>query len=134
MVGTAASYVFVKNNGGTLINNIPPAAPPTTTQASINGVSAFSDWTLAEPSAVQSGTFQFSSATYTDSETNADHTFNAVVNRVGGSDGNVTVDYQVTDGTATVAGNDYSIASPTGTLDVERRRRDAAQYHYHRQG
>jgi hypothetical protein len=117
VVGTAASYVFVKNNGGTLINNIPPAAPPTTTQASINGVSAFSDWTLAEASAVQSGNFQFSSATYTDSETNADHTFNAVVNRVGGSDGNVSVDYQVTDGTATVVGGDYTIASPTGTLN-----------------
>ncbi len=116
VVGTAASYVFVKNNGGTLINNIPPAAAPTTTQATINGVSAFSDWTLAEPNAVQSGNFQFSSATYTDSETNADHTFNAVVNRVGGSDGNVTVDFQVTDGTATVADNDYTIASPTGTL------------------
>ncbi|MFL6253855.1 MAG: beta strand repeat-containing protein, partial [Pyrinomonadaceae bacterium] len=117
VVGTAANYVFVKNNGGTLINNIPPAAPPTTTSASINGVSAFSDWTLAEPTAVQPGQFQFSSATYTDSETNADHTFNAVVNRVGGSDGNVSVDYQVTDGTATVAGGDYTIASPTGTLN-----------------
>ena len=117
VVGTAANYVFVKNNGGTLINNIPPAAPPTTTQASINGVSAFSDWTLAEPAAVQPGTFQFSSATYTDSETNADHTFNAVVNRVGGSDGNVSVDFQVTDGTATVAGGDYTVASPTGTLN-----------------
>jgi hypothetical protein len=117
VVGTAASYVFVKNNGGTLVNNIPPAAPPTTTSASINGVSAFSDWTLAEASAVQPGSFQFSSATYTDSETNADHTFNAVVNRVGGSDGNVSVDYQVTDGTATVAGGDYTIASATGTLN-----------------
>jgi hypothetical protein len=116
VVGTAASYVFVKESGGTLTNNIPPAAPPTTTQASINGVSAFSNWTLAEPTAVQPGAFQFSSATYTDSETNADHTFNAVVNRVGGSDGNVSVDYQVTDGTATVIGLDYTIGSPTGTL------------------
>lgn len=117
VVGTAANYVFVKNNGGTLINNIPPASPPTTTQATINGVSSFSDWTLAEPNAVQPGAFQFSSATYSDSETNADHTFNVVVNRVGGSDGNASVDYQVTDGTATVSDNDYSIAAPTGTLN-----------------
>ncbi|HST50692.1 MAG TPA: Calx-beta domain-containing protein, partial [Pyrinomonadaceae bacterium] len=116
VVGTAANYVFVKNNGGTLINNIPPASPPTTTQATINGVSSFSDWTLAESAAVQPGTFQFSSATYSDSETNSDHTFNAVVNRVGGSDGNVSVDFQVTDGTAT-AGSDYTIASSTGTLN-----------------
>ncbi len=115
VVGTAASYVFFKNNGGTL-TQVAPAAAPTTTQATVNGVSAFSDWTLAEPNAVQAGAFQFSSATYTDSETNADHTFNAVVNRVGGSDGNVSVDYQVTDGTALVSNNDYTIASPTGTL------------------
>jgi hypothetical protein len=117
VVGTAANYVFVKNNGGTLVNNIPPASPPTTTQASVNGVSSFSDWTLAESSAVQPGAFQFSSATYSDSETNSDHTFNAVVNRVGGSDGNASVDFQVTDGTATVAGGDYTVASPTGTLN-----------------
>src|SRR6185436_19662733 len=87
VVGTAASYVFVKNNGGTLINNIPPAGAPTTTQATINGVSAFSDWTLAEPLAISPGSFQFSSANYIDSETNADHSFNAVVNRIGGADG-----------------------------------------------
>lgn len=116
VVGTAANYVFVKNNGGMLVNNIPPAAPPTTTSASINGVSAFSDWTLAESGAVLSGAFQFSSATYTDSETNSDHTFNAVVNRVGGADGDVSVDYQVTNGTATVVDNDYTVGSPTGTL------------------
>lgn len=115
VVGTAASYVFFKNNGGTL-TQLAPAAAPTTTQATINGVSSFSDWTLAEPNAVLAGSFQFSSATYTDSETNADHTFSAVVNRVGGSDGNVSVDYQVTDGTATVSGNDYTVALPTGTL------------------
>jgi hypothetical protein len=116
VVGTPASYLFYKNNGGTL-TQVSPTGTPTTTQAVANGVSAFSDWTLAETSAVQSGMFQFSSATYTDGETNADHTFNAVVNRVGGSDGNVSVDFQVADGTATVAGGDYTVASPTGTLN-----------------
>ncbi|HKE57766.1 MAG TPA: Calx-beta domain-containing protein [Pyrinomonadaceae bacterium] len=115
VVGTAANYVFVKNNGGTLINNIPPAATPTTTQATINGVSAFSDWTLAESSAIAAGSFQFSSATYSDSESDHIHPFIVVVNRVGGVDGNVAVDYQVTDGTAT-APDDYTVGSATGTL------------------
>jgi hypothetical protein len=116
VVGTAANYFFYKNNGGTL-TQVSPTGTPTTTQAVANGVSSFSDWTLAETSAILSGNFRFSSATYTDSETNSDHTFNAVVNRVGGSDGNVSVDFQVTDGTATVASGDYTIASPTGTLN-----------------
>jgi fibronectin type 3 domain-containing protein len=115
VVGNPANYFFYKNNGGAL-QQVSPTGTPTTTQAVANGVSSFSDWTLAEAAAVQTGTFQFSSAAYTDSETNADHAFNAVVNRVGGSDGNVSVDYQVTDGTATVAGGDYTVASPTGTL------------------
>jgi hypothetical protein len=115
VVGTAASYVFFKNNGGTL-QQVAPSGAPTTTQATVNGVSSFSDWTLAETTAVNSGAIQLSSSTYTDSETNADHTFNAVVNRVGGSDGNVSVDYQVTDGSATVAGNDYTTVPSSGTL------------------
>jgi hypothetical protein len=115
VVGTAASYVFFKSTAGSVVQ-VAPAAAPTTTQATVNGVSAFSDWTLAETGAFMPGSFAFSSATYTDSETNADHSFSAVVNRVGGSDGNVSVDYQVTDGSATVVDNDYTIGSPTGTL------------------
>ncbi|PYS23626.1 MAG: hypothetical protein DMF72_08740 [Acidobacteria bacterium] len=62
------------------------------------------------------GSLQFSSATYSDNETNANHSFNYLVTRAGGSTGAVTIDYQVTDGSATVSGNDYSVASPTGTL------------------
>ncbi|GEM_PF-1141416 len=89
---------------------------PAANTATITGVTTFSDWTLAEGSAVN-GSLQFSNATYTDSETNSDHTFNAVVNRVGGSFGSVSVNYQVTDGTATVVGNDYTVASATGTLN-----------------
>jgi len=47
VVGTAANYDFYKNNGGTL-TQVAPSAPPTITQATVNGVSSFSDWTLAE--------------------------------------------------------------------------------------
>jgi hypothetical protein len=63
------------------------------------------------------GNIQFTSATYSDSETNADHTFNAVVTRTGGADGAVSVDFAVTDGTATVAGNDYTASPSSGTLN-----------------
>jgi CSLREA domain-containing protein len=59
---------------------------------------------------------QLSSATYSDSETNADHTFNLIVSRYGSSAGAASVDFAVTDGTATVADNDYEITPSTGTL------------------
>ena len=63
------------------------------------------------------GTVQFTSATFSDSETNADHTFNVTVSRTGGSIGAASVDYSVTDGSATTADNDYSISPVTGTLN-----------------
>lgn len=63
------------------------------------------------------GSVQFTSATYSTSETNADHTFNVTVSRTGGSYGAVDVDYLVGDGTATAADNDYSIAVPNGGLN-----------------
>ncbi|HEV7646032.1 MAG TPA: Calx-beta domain-containing protein [Pyrinomonadaceae bacterium] len=66
---------------------------------------------------VHYGALQFSSAAYSSSETNADHTINIVVDRTGGSDGAVSVDYAVTDDTATVADNDYSITPASGTLN-----------------
>lgn len=62
------------------------------------------------------GTLTFSSATYSVNEGYADHTFNVPVQRVSGSTGAVTVNYFVTDGTATVSNNDYSITPYTGTL------------------
>jgi hypothetical protein len=61
------------------------------------------------------GSLQFSASTYSDSETNADHTFSATVTRTGGSTGAVSVGYAVTAGTAT-AGSDYTVSPSTGTL------------------
>jgi CSLREA domain-containing protein len=62
------------------------------------------------------GMLQFSSAAYSDNETDADHAVNIIVTRTGGSDGAVSVGYAVTDSTATVADNDYS-ATASGTLN-----------------
>src|SRR5207302_471058 len=79
--------------------------------ATLNNVSSFSDWTLAEPAAVTAGTLQFIGAPYSTSETNADHDVTITVSRTGGSDGAVEVNYAASDGTATLADNDY-LSSP----------------------
>jgi CSLREA domain-containing protein len=59
------------------------------------------------------GTAQFVSAPYTDSETNADHTVTITVSRTGGSNLAMDVTYQTSDGSATLADNDYVAASGT---------------------
>jgi hypothetical protein len=113
VTGTVANYQFIKNSGGTL-STLAPAATPTSTSAVINNVSSFSDWTLAEPTAVQSGTIQFDSATYSVNEGSSTVTLN--VTRAGGSDGAVSVQYTTADGTAVSgAGNDYT--GQSGTLN-----------------
>jgi CSLREA domain-containing protein len=115
VVGTESNYQVFKYDGTF-------SAPPNQSvsagahTATVNGVSSFSEWTLAEPSAIQPGSIQFSSDTYADDETNADHDFSVVVTRTGGADGAVSVDYSITPGTAAL-GSDYSLVSPaTGTL------------------
>ncbi|HJQ25162.1 MAG TPA: C25 family cysteine peptidase, partial [Blastocatellia bacterium] len=62
-----------------------------------------------------SGTLQFSGAPYTTTETDSDHTFTVNVSRTGGSGGAVSVNYAVTNGTAT-AGSDYTVSPASGTL------------------
>ncbi|MGQ0761486.1 MAG: Calx-beta domain-containing protein [Acidobacteriota bacterium] len=59
------------------------------------------------------GTVQFVNAPYTDGETNADHTVTITVSRTGGSNLAMDVTYQTSDGTATLADNDYVAASGT---------------------
>lgn len=82
--------------------------------ATINGVSSFSDWTLAEAAAVQEGALEFSSATYTEAENVGGGTVTITVNRTGGSDGAVSVDYAtVVGGTAT--GGATCVGAPTFT-------------------
>lgn len=63
------------------------------------------------------GTISFFGAPYANSETNADHAVNLIVRRSGGVNGAVSVNYSIADGTATVADNDYSVTSATGTLN-----------------
>jgi hypothetical protein len=112
VTGTESSYAIAKNSGGTL--TFPGGSVNAATHiASIGGVSSFSDWTLAEPAAVQSGTIQFDSPTYSVNEGAGTVTLN--VTRAGGADGNVGVSYTTVDGTATSgAGNDYT--GQSGTL------------------
>jgi hypothetical protein len=87
-------------------------------QAIITGVSTFSDWTLAEPSAVGSaGSLQFSSPTYSVGE--AGPTATITVTRTGGTLGAVGVSYATSNGTATagpacIPGADF--VNSSGTL------------------
>jgi hypothetical protein len=82
------NFVIEKYNGtfsapGGLVN-------AAANQATINSVSSFSDWTLAEPSAVGSaGTLQFSSATYSAPENIASGKIQMIVSRTGGTTGAV---------------------------------------------
>jgi CSLREA domain-containing protein len=111
VTGTVANYQFIKNSSGTL-STLAPTGTPTSTSAVINGVSSFSDWTLAEPGAVQPGTIEFSGVPVNINENLGP--LSVSVFRTGGSDGAVSVQYATTDGTAT-AGNDYT--AQTGTLN-----------------
>jgi CSLREA domain-containing protein len=87
--------------GGNITNESPGALAKT---VAVNG------------SGVLAGTLQFTHAAFSDSETNADHTYNVTVSRTGGAFGAVSVDYAVTDGSAAAADNDYSISPSTGML------------------
>ncbi len=106
---TEANFVIFKYDGAfTQPGGTVNAAANT---ATITGVTSFSDWTLAEPSALTApGTLQLSGSTYSGAENSG--SVSVTVNRTGGTDGAVTVDYALTGGTATggaacTAGVDY---------------------------
>ncbi|HJR07106.1 MAG TPA: Calx-beta domain-containing protein [Pyrinomonadaceae bacterium] len=112
VTGTESNYAIVKQGSGVL-TLAGGSVNASTHVASINGVSSFSNWTLAEPSAIISGTIQLDSATYSGGESAGTITINAT--RTGGTDGTVTVSYATADGTASSVSNaDYQ--STAGTL------------------
>jgi len=107
---TDANYILFKYDGSF---STPSATVDTTgNTATINAVSSFSNWTLADLAAVTPGTLAFSGAPYTDNETNADHTKTITVTRSGGGDGAVDVTYATSAGTASPP-SDYSETSNT---------------------
>ena len=108
IVGNEGNYQFIKKTVGTL-SILAPASPPSNTSATINGVTSFSDWTLAEAAAVQSGTIQFSSASYNVGE--GDGNASIIVTRSGGTDGDVSVHYATSD--AAAGSSDYTSQSGT---------------------
>lgn len=109
VVGTEANYKIFKYDGS--FTQFTPTTLNTATHvATLTGVSSFSDWTLAEPAAVQPGTLQFSSPTYSVSESGPSISID--VTRTGGSDGAVGVSYTTNDGTA-VAPGDYTTTTNT---------------------
>ncbi|MSR55948.1 MAG: tandem-95 repeat protein [Gemmataceae bacterium] len=60
------------------------------------------------------GQFQFNASSYQVNE--GDNSASITVERVGGSDGQLTVDYQTADGTASTIGNDYTATNGTLTF------------------
>src|SRR5205807_7020628 len=103
-----------KYSGGSFTQFNPSSLDTGTHTATLNGVTSFSDWTLAEPSAVTPGTLAFVGAPYSTAEGNSlTHDVTITVSRTGGTDGAVDVNYATSDGTAT-AGSDY--VTTTGML------------------
>ncbi|HKO36534.1 MAG TPA: Calx-beta domain-containing protein [Pyrinomonadaceae bacterium] len=80
-----------------------------------NNTSEFSQ--CFTPRSFAAGQLQFTQTAISDAETNAgSHTVTFTVSRTGGTDRAASVNYTINDGTATIADNDYSVSSPTGTL------------------
>jgi uncharacterized repeat protein (TIGR01451 family) len=102
----------------TLIDDIEAAEPNETVEVTLSnatggatiGAPATTTLTIVDDDVP--GTLQFDMAAYTANE--ADGTATLTVTRAGGSDGNVSVDYMVTGGTAT-PGSDFTLAA--GTLN-----------------
>ncbi|MDX6443533.1 MAG: trimeric autotransporter adhesin [Blastocatellia bacterium] len=113
VIGNEANYKIFKYDGSfTLV--APQSTNTVAHTATVTGVTSFSDWTLAEPTAIMPGTLQFVGAPYTDPEMDSStHTKTITVSRTGGSDGAVDVTYATSAGTAT-AGSDY--VETTATL------------------
>jgi CSLREA domain-containing protein len=108
VVGTEANYKIFRYNSG--FTKFEPSVPINTVihTATLNGVTSFADWTLAEAPAVTPGNLQFLAANYNDPEQNSStHTATITVRRVGGIDGAVSVHWATSAGTAT-PGSDYT--------------------------
>ncbi|HYE64248.1 MAG TPA: Calx-beta domain-containing protein, partial [Pyrinomonadaceae bacterium] len=111
VVGTEANYQLIKYDGGF---SLPGGSVDAVNHlATINGVSTFSDWTLADPNAVSSGTLQLSSSAYSVNEDGVTATI--TVTRTGGSGGAVSAQYETVAGGTATAGSDYT--SATGTVE-----------------
>lgn len=105
-VGASPVYVrFSPTSAGAKSGDITNASPGAQTRnVAVSG-------TGATP-----GALRFSSATYSTAEGSASHVVSVPVQRIGGSSVAVSINYAVTDGTATTADNDYTITPATGTL------------------
>ncbi len=86
-----------------------------TATSATNNTSEFS--LCFTPTTFSAGQLQFAQTAISDPETNTgSHTVTFTVQRIGGSNRAASVNYTINDGSATIADNDYSVGSPTGTL------------------
>jgi len=108
VAGTESNYKIFRFNGSFTQFDPSVAIDTVNHTATLNGVSTFSDWTLAEAAAVTPGNLQFLAANYDHAEQNfSTHTATITVQRVGGKDGAVSVHWATSAGTATPA-SDYT--------------------------
>ncbi|HEX3560820.1 MAG TPA: Calx-beta domain-containing protein [Pyrinomonadaceae bacterium] len=117
VVGTESVYQIIRHDPSGFTVPSGQSVDTGAHTATAGGVKSFSDWTLAEPASVF-GQIQFAQANTDTAEGHTGtHTVDLFVRRLSGTSGAVSVDYAVTDGTATTADNDYSVSPATGTLN-----------------
>jgi hypothetical protein len=119
VVGNESLYQVLKFSGSTFTAPSPQSVDTVNHRGTVTGVSSFSDWTLAQPSAAF-GSFNFNNpATYSVNENAGTATI--TVNRTSGTSGAVSVDFATvaggtaTGGAACTSGVDY--INTNGTLN-----------------
>lgn len=115
------SVTFVPT-GGTVgaspiyVRFAPTSTGPKSGDVTNESINATTRTVAVSGNGVNAGSIHFSSATYSAAEGSSSHVVSVPVQRMGGSSGAVSINYAVTDGTATTADNDYTISPATGTL------------------
>ena len=116
VAGAEANYKIFKYDGGAFTQFTPDALDTTNHTATLNGVSSFSDWTLAEPASVFGGpAISVGDLSVAEPSSGVSHAVFPVTLSAASAQA-VTVNFATADGTATQPG-DYTSAGGTVIFD-----------------